>query len=124
MTITNLIITILAVWEIIEIWRHGSLFAGWRGRVELWEGKTGQLLLCPFCLAPWVSLLVVLWLNLEAFLTSHGLAQAGIIFLSPLYALAAARGANVASDLTCSISQTPHDDRLPSSTDRENEVES
>lgn len=57
MTITQLILAALATWQIVEIWRHGTLFAGWRARVELWEGRAGELLGCGFCLSVWVAFL-------------------------------------------------------------------
>ncbi len=80
----------LAVWEIIEIWRHSALFADWRARVELWEGSFGYMLRCSFCLSPWVAFFCVV---------------AG--FDSLLYALGIARLANLGNDLTHAFCRTP-----------------
>jgi len=46
----------LANWQILEIWRHGSVFAGYRAYLELYEGKLVELLLCTFCLSNWTAL--------------------------------------------------------------------
>ncbi len=59
-TIVELLVLALAVWETIEIWRHSAIAAPLRARAELMEGFFGSLLTCPFCLSPWVSLLFVI----------------------------------------------------------------
>jgi hypothetical protein len=94
------LIAVLAVMEIIEIWQHGSLFDRARARVELWEGRLGDLLRCPFCLAPYVSLFVALVLSLGEELTKHGFPTIGLMVQMPLYALAVARAANLGHDVT------------------------
>lgn len=101
MTIDELVIAALAVWEVIEIWRHGSIFASWRAHVELWEGWLGQLLRCGFCLAPWVSWLLVLWLLL--------LARIHVAFGLIPYGFAVARLANLGNDLAHAWCRTPKD---------------
>ena len=101
----DVFIAVLATWQIIEIWHHSLLFAGARARVELWENKLGELLVCPFCLSPWVAalsvivLLVPAWLQLSGWyiLTTH------IIW----YAFAVSRLANICNDITRKISRTP-----------------
>lgn len=50
---TEVLVAALAVWQAVEVWRHSSLFATWRARTELWEGKAGEVLGCPFCLSNW-----------------------------------------------------------------------
>jgi len=57
--LTDLAVAALATWQAVEVWRHSSLTAGLRARTELWEGKAGELLRCPFCLSVWVGLLAV-----------------------------------------------------------------
>lgn len=109
MSVPELIVAVLAVWEIIEIWHHSSLFATWRSRVELWEGWLGQLLRCPFCLSPWTALMVYGLLGAAGRVPSPWL---GMILAAPVYAFALARAANLFNDLTHSRCRTPRHDRL------------
>ena len=90
----------LAVWQAVEIWRHGSLFAGSRAWLEAaepadWYLPVAELLLCPFCLSIWVGLLLAL-------LTARG---GWCVF--PCYVLAISRLANWANDASSSCSRTP-----------------
>jgi len=98
MSIIHLIVASLAVWEIIEIWRHSSLFASWRARVELWEGGLHgwlhELLMCAFCLAPWVAFATCVSLHVP-------------LLRLLVYAFAVARLANLGNDLTHSFCRTP-----------------
>lgn len=93
-----LVVAIMATWQIIEIWRHASLFASWRAEVETWDGWLGELLTCPFCLSVWVALIVssiTLWYELRD------------LTLLPVYAFAVSRGANLANDVFHSVNRTP-----------------
>lgn len=100
LSLGEILILTLATYEIIELWRHGSIFATWRARTQLWTGFFGTLLNCGFCLAPHVAVwLVCLWS-----LTSNvddGTWQWGLSFLfrGIVLALAVARLANVCHDL-------------------------
>ena len=100
-----LFVAALAIWEIIEIWHHGSLFAGWRARTEVWHSWLGELLGCPFCLAPWVALPVVTVL----FLWDHGMVDQRWLLPDVLFifAFAAARSANVLNDALHRFARTP-----------------
>lgn len=85
----------LACWQAGEIWRHGSLFAGRRAALEARDTAAAALLLCPFCLSPWLGWLLV-----------------GLLWTHPwtswlVYGLAAARLANVGNDLTHTHCRTP-----------------
>lgn len=92
-----LIVAALATWQIIEIWHHSSLLAPLRSRTEMWTNKLGELLVCPFCLSPWVALACVICLSIpEAWL-------AGWI----VYAFAASRLANLGNDLFKKFNLTP-----------------
>lgn len=128
MDVAELVLVALAVWEIVEIWRHGSLFARWRAQLEDrrdgWLGRRwlilrqlrggkhallratlaryqanvwawlAELLLCGFCLTPWIALSVVCLLPYAPV---------------PFYALAAARLANLGNDLSHAVCRTPRD---------------
>ena len=113
----------LAVWEIIEIWRHSTVTATWRARTELWTGWAGRLLHCPFCLAPWVSACVVILLEIST--AGTGIAHAGIWAVSalPVYAFAVARAANVGNDLMRGLTRTPKADGLPRADKPEDNIE-
>ena len=101
--IFEITIAALATWEIIEIWHHSLLFAPLRSRVELWENKLGELLGCPFCLAPWVGALSVSILC--------GAELLGWPIWQPLvlvwYSFAVARLANLANDYFKDKCRTP-----------------
>lgn len=55
-----LLVAGLAVWHALELWLTADLFAGARARVEVWQGKLGQLLRCRVCLRPWLAGFMVL----------------------------------------------------------------
>lgn len=58
--LTELIILALATWQVVETYRHGSIFAGLRAELEIRPGKVGELFSCMFCLSHWAALLVVI----------------------------------------------------------------
>ena len=111
---TNFVIASLAVWEAVEIWQHSALMAPLRARVDCWQGWVGQLLHCPFCLSPWVALVVVLTFEAQAILAPYVPRPAAEWILVPVYALAVARAANVCNDLMHKFTRTPKYDKLPS----------
>lgn len=61
MDLSVLIVCGLATWQIVEIWRHGSIFGKARMRAEALSNSdsafylVGDLLNCPFCLSVWVG---------------------------------------------------------------------
>ena len=92
----HLLIWCLATWEIIEIWRHGSIFAGLRARVELYDSMLATLLLCGFCLSPWVAAAVI-----ASWATDWWIPRFVIT------AFAVARLANIGNDLAHDWCRTP-----------------
>jgi hypothetical protein len=114
--LTCLIISALAVWEAIEIWHHSTLFSGIRGWVEAWDNRLGDLLGCPFCLAPWVALVVICLVNISFLFNRSGgtlSSLIGDIAVVPVVVLAVARLANIGNDLTHRFSRTPAPDEHP-----------
>jgi len=116
MTITELVIAALATWEIIEIWRHGSIFADRRAyaQAEGYGHFLRRLLDCGFCLSPWVAFLLVLCpltLSLAVDPPRHWLAGSVwaffLLWRYAVYAFAVARLANLGNDLTHSWCRTP-----------------
>jgi len=101
------LVAALATWQAIEIWRHGSIFHDWRARLEAREeGFFTDLLLCAFCLSPWVGTLSVIAVFSLAFGSDnfewHYLAAV------PFLGLAAARLANLLNDLGRPYCRTPN----------------
>lgn len=89
----NIIVAALATWQILEIWQHSSLMAPLRARTEMWVNKIGELLSCPFCLSPWVSLLCVVIIYDVA-----GYGLVGTCMANVIRAFAVARLANLGND--------------------------
>lgn len=136
-SLAELIVLGFAVWEAIEIWRHADVpfIATGRAYVETWDGFFGQVLRCPFCLAPWAA--ITLWLSaseiayclasavclLALVFGKHTKVTGWILALTMiliallnvgfrrydvhLLVLAAARLANVGNDLTHAWCRTP-----------------
>jgi len=100
----NILIAALAAWQLIEAWQHSMLLSEWRAEAELIDGRLGELLCCPFCLSPWVALLMLSIISL-ANITGYCLDL-------PVQALACARLANLGNDLCHAFCRTPRF-RLP-----------
>lgn len=63
MSFTELVVAMLATWQLVEIWHHSRIMAPWRARMELREDWIGELLGCPYCLSVWCGWFcgLVLW---------------------------------------------------------------
>ena len=124
MNLIDLLIMALATWQAVEIWNHGSIFASFRARIELWNDKLGTLLLCPFCLSVWVAFAVVAIMSASvpdfpeqgvtmwrhAWLTCVWVTmKAAKVFV---IILAVSRLANLGNDLSHAYCRTPRSDRL------------
>jgi len=96
----DLLLASLCTWELVEIWHHSSLMAGWRSRTDLWAGKLGELLRCPFCLSPYVGVGLVVVLQYKH--TPVG--QPAYLLLC---GLAVARLANLLNDGFHGLTRTP-----------------
>ena len=68
----SLVICGLAVWQAVEVWHHGEIFADWRSVTESWAYLPGrlnaprrfvsELLACAWCTSVWTGWIVVgLW---------------------------------------------------------------
>lgn len=104
-TLVELVVAALAVWQVVEIWHHSALFAPLRARAELLEGKAGELLRCPFCLSVWVGLAVGLVVLLPAVWWAWPAKLAVLGF-------ALSRAANLGNDLTRKWCRTPQANKL------------
>jgi hypothetical protein len=103
----ELIVAALATWQIVEIWHHSSLFAGWRAIVENWESKIGELLSCPFCLSPYVAAFCCGILYLPTSGLAVWLDSIGAVAKTGIYAFAVARLANLGNDYFHASCRTP-----------------
>lgn len=106
MTTLDLAAASLATMQIVETWRHGSIFAGARAEVEARTGFFAELLTCPFCLSHWVAGgAVVVCLLAQS-------VHPWLMF--PVWAFAVTRAAQLLHDATHSISRSPGaGDNLP-----------
>lgn len=97
----------LAVWQICEIWNHGSIFEEWKDKCEiLTELWWARLLSCIFCLSNWVALCCSVLVILTVLYS--------VWFALPLATFASARLANLGNDLFKDYCLTPTaDDGLP-----------
>ena len=102
MSLVELLVAALAVWETIEIYHHSHIAASLRARAELTEGKLRTLLTCPFCLSPYAA-----WIVCGLIICAKLLGDAGLPTLLPIYGLAVARLANIGNDLTHGFCRTP-----------------
>lgn len=87
-------IAVLANWQIIETWRHGSIFQGVRDWLETKHGFFADLLLCNFCLSHWTGAAITLALFLSMQGLDYTYWQVAI-----LYALGVTRLPQVFNDL-------------------------
>lgn len=88
-------LAVLANWQLVETWHHGSIFETPRAWVEAHRGSWwAELLLCPFCLSHWtgLTLTIVMFATMENLNSSY--AQFAFI-----YALALTRLPQVLNDL-------------------------
>lgn len=111
-SLVDLCIAALAVWQIVEIWHHSSLFATKRARVELMEGFFGQLLSCPWCLSVWVAWVVGVVVLVELppttdFWNTVGFCVLGFAKLL-VFGFAVSRLANLGNDLAANYTRTPN----------------
>jgi len=90
-----LIITPIAIWSVIEIWHHGTIFEKAREVLVKWKdngNKVSQFIagaaLCPFCLSVWLGMGYTV------------LANVPILYFAATLPFAACRLANVLNDLT------------------------
>lgn len=121
MSPTNLFIAALAVWHVVEVWHHSSLFAGWRAWFEVHDKFLSRLVLCPFCFSMWVAFVAMPFAMPKIEPTKHfsddpavwvwyGAHTAGFMLMC---AFAVARLANLGNDLTHSYCRTPRDRGVP-----------
>lgn len=120
MTWLDLAVAALATWQAVEVWHHGSLFAGPRAALEVKSGFWARLLLCPFCLSVWVAVVAAValdrgdrsppWVDLGwvSRALTWALDQVLLALRAACYALAVARLANLGNDLTRGWCRTPN----------------
>ena len=106
MSALGFIVCVLATGQIVETWRHGSLFAARRGKLELSDKWHARLLSCPFCFSHWVAGCCVLgMLILERPGEDISLPSGMLTIL--LWTAAVTRASQLVNDLTHRFCRTP-----------------
>lgn len=100
MTWFALTVSAIATWQVIEIWRHSSLFADFRARLELFNNYLSNLLLCPWCLSVWVGF------GFTGLAVTSELLQSNLPLI-PAFAFSVSRLANIANDYFHRYCRTP-----------------
>ena len=104
----DLFVAAFAVWEWVEVWHHGSIFATCRARVENWQGFIGQVLRCPFCLSVWAAACACFFIGIGSWLQIvQDRYWLGLLIKAPVYIGAVARLANTLSDRHRAYDRTP-----------------
>ena len=101
-------LAVLCVSQILEVWRHGSIFEETRAKLEAGyyvtpDGFLYRLLSCMFCLSVWVTGAVVLLLSIRPLLPLW--LQWPVNFL--MVSAGLTRAANIVHDLARPWSRTP-----------------
>jgi hypothetical protein len=100
----DLTVLVLCVNQIIETFRHGSIFAETRAKYEAGDRFIDELISCPFCLSHWVAAGTVLWYVIAFLLFESWLR---ILVSVPIYTFAVSRGAQLVNDVLAPFSRTP-----------------
>ena len=98
LSLTELLILVLATAQVIEVYPHSSLFAVIRARLESFDNFFGDLFACMFCLSVWVGAGLTVWFFCTLAYPAWRL---------PIYALAVTRGANILNDVLHKFCRTP-----------------
>lgn len=106
---SDFLILVFAVWQIVETYRHGSLFDELRATIEIYEGFWAELLSCMFCLSHWVAGGCVLMYMLSTSVQTDYVTINAMFAVSRWFmlALAVTRGAQLLNDVFHDISRTP-----------------
>ena len=108
-TLAQVLLVATAAWQVVEIVRHGSIFARFRERVRFREDFWSDLLACGFCFSVWVAGLTDLFVTLAVSLSMPSDLKAAFCYaaLWPVRTFAASRLANLGNDLTHAWCRTP-----------------
>lgn len=102
----DIVMIALAINQVCDTWFNGTIFAGTRAYLEVWQDVAGDtrtdrvrrffanLLMCRFCLSHHVMLFFIVVCWLPTFLLSWG-----IFTMFPVYGLAALRLSLLLSDV-------------------------
>lgn len=105
----EMVLAVLCVSEILEVWKHGSIFEETRAKLEAGYYVTPdsfvcRLLMCNFCLSVWVTGAVVLLMTIRPLLPLP--LQYPIGFIITVAGLT--RVSNIVHDLVRPWSRTPN----------------
>lgn len=94
-------LAVLANWQAVETWNHGSIFSKLRARFEVEEGLLAEAMTCPFCLSHWTAA------GLTTLVFLHHPAAHWEYLVIPCW-LAVTRLSNFLNDLCHPFCRTPH----------------
>lgn len=96
---------VLATWQTVETWHHGSIFESWRAYFQARNNFVAGLMLCPFCFSHWAAAAI----SLLSFTALHGFQESPSwsLLLLPVYILSVTRGSNFCNDATYTLNRTP-----------------
>jgi len=97
--------TVLASWQAVETFHHGSLFEQLRARLESRRDRISELAGCPFCLSHWTGMALA---ALSFVYQTWGQPPLPIWLVFPAYALAVIRASQWLNDVTASHCRTPN----------------
>lgn len=98
------LLLVLAGSQVVETWRHGSLFADQRSIWSARGGLLGELLNCMFCLSHWSLFLACLLYTAYPQLPD----SARLLFSFVLYWLSSVRAAQLLNDWTHARNRSPN----------------
>ena len=101
--------TVLANWQVIETFHHGSLFEQLRARLESRRDRISELAGCPFCLSHWTGLALA---ALSFIYSTWGCPLQPIWFVFPAYVLSVVRVSQWLNDVTATYCRTPNRKRM------------
>ena len=103
--LVELLLCTLIVWQAVEVYRHSTLFAAVRSRMDLVTGFFGSLHRCMWCLSVWVSFIVIIaYRFLNGWHHGNMLAEVLSVFG---WGLAVSRASNLCNDYFHSVTRTP-----------------
>ena len=97
------VLTVLANRQAVETLHHGEIFSNLRARLEARGGFLADLILCPYCLSHWTSIL----LSACALAYLAPISSWQILRLAPIFWLAVTAGSGILNDLGHAWWRTP-----------------
>ena len=122
LTFFEIFVLTFAAMQVVETWKHGSLFDEPRGKMEVRGGFIADMLSCAFCFSHWAAGVLVLGALVAKLQTPTwpwtAKLAAWMVWLG-IYALAVTRLSQIAHDLVHPISRSPDPNFIPTESPEE-----